>query len=78
MIFLLLAASAHAEPLGRLFFTPRERAMLDSIRQHPGQTLLQGVDTGEGKVTGSVELQGGGKTVWIDGAPRHLESGQKK
>jgi hypothetical protein len=78
IILVFFPCFAHAQSLGRLFFTPQERATMDSLRQHPGQTALRGIDSGEGGATGSVELKGGGKTVWIDGTPRHLAPGRKK
>ncbi len=75
-IFMVLPFLAHGEPMGRLFFTPEERAMLDRLR--PGQLLLKGAGSGEGGMAGSVELKGGGRTVWVDGISRHLEPEQKK
>ena len=77
LAFMLLPALSKAESIGRLFFTPEERAMLDRQHRQPGQIALQGKVPQE-SATGSVELKGGGKTVWINGVPRHIEAVQKK
>lgn len=64
----LLPEAAQAEELGRLFFTPEQRAQLDQQR-------LQntGPDSGNGSsvltVNGIVQKHGGGRTVWINGVP---------
>ena len=68
---LLLAASApHAELAGRLFFTPQERAMLDTLRN---TGIAPGVREGGGPITvnGLVSRSRGKSTVWINGAPQH-------
>ena len=73
---LLLPACSFADSLGRLFFTPKERAVMDSLSRHHGNTvILQG---GNPESRGTVEKKGGGKTVWIDGVPSHVEPGKKK
>ncbi|MHB1099709.1 MAG: hypothetical protein ACYCZR_09160 [Burkholderiales bacterium] len=77
LAFMLLPAMSKAESLGRLFFTPQERAMLDRQHRQSGQIALKGVVPQE-SATGSVELEGGGKTVWINGVPRHIAPVQKK
>ena len=71
LILLLLCltqgpAWAQPEPLGRLFFTPQQRAALDRQRQlnlsaldnEPGQTL-----------NGEVRRSSGRSTRWINGEP---------
>ncbi|MBT0962681.1 hypothetical protein [Denitromonas iodatirespirans] len=65
---LLLAASTApalgAEaPLGRLFFTPEERAALDRNESPTEARTLPRVD-------GIVQRKGAPATVWIDGQPR--------
>ncbi|MHB1301194.1 MAG: hypothetical protein ACYCY8_10065 [Burkholderiales bacterium] len=77
LAFMLLPAISKAESLGRLFFTPEERAMLDRQHRQPGQIAVKGVVPQE-SATGSVELKGGGRTVWINGVPRHIAPVQKK
>ena len=72
LAMLMLVQVAHAEPLGRLFFTPDERALLDRIRTLPASS------GGSPGATGSVEIRGGGKTVWENGIPKHLEPRGRK
>lgn len=75
LIFLLttaallgLAVPAGAEPLGRLFFSADERAMLDQQRQKSG-----GVSTSTEQVTlnGIVRHSSGKTTAWINQLPQH-------
>lgn len=69
LAFLLLAVAnpANAEGLGRLFFTPEQRAQLEHGRQQnddaPGspRSLI---------VNGIVQRHGGERTVWINGIPQ--------
>jgi hypothetical protein len=73
--FLLLALCAGAvqaaEPLGRLFFTPTQRATLDAGKEldKPRQAtaVLPGPRTL--KVDGVVTRSDGESTVWVNGAP---------
>lgn len=61
---LLASPAAPAEaPLGRLFFTPEERAALDRNEPPVGTRTLPRVD-------GIVQRKGAPPTVWIDGEPR--------
>lgn len=64
---LLITATAGAEELGRLFFTPEQRAQLESGQQPK-------VDTPEIpstlSVSGIVQKHGGERTVWINGVPQ--------
>ena len=72
---LLLGAvnCAGAESLGRLFFSPDERAVLEQARQ--------GVRPGSGPVSaaeqitldGIVRRSSGKSTTWINGLPQHEE-----
>lgn len=65
---LLLAASApRAELAGRFFFTPQERAMLDSQRN---KSVGLAVGGGSITVNGLVARNNGKSTVWINGAPQ--------
>jgi hypothetical protein len=75
-IFLLMIAllpghalCAGAEPLGRLFFSPDERAMLDRMRQKSGGSTLSAAD----RVTlnGLVRRSSGKTTAWINQLPQH-------
>lgn len=66
---LLLAAATgtNAEELGRLFFTPEQRAQLEYGRQQsddaPDSARSLSVD-------GVVQRHGGERTVWINGVPQ--------
>lgn len=70
-VFLVLALTAatgvHAEPLGRLFFTPEQRAQLESSKPQEGSSssLAHSIT-----VNGIVQKHGGGRTVWINGVPQ--------
>jgi len=63
----IFATLGNAEPLGRLFFTPEQRAQLDYSK-------LQNSDSGSGgralTVNGIVQKHGGKRTVWINGVPQ--------
>ncbi len=72
---LFLSINLHAEPLGRLFFTPEQRAFLDKLDESKGRFMQKEASK---DASGSVEAKGGGKTVWIGGVPRHLPQGKKK
>lgn len=68
MIALGLAAStlANAEVLGRLFFTPEQRAQLEySYTQDTGSSDNSSVLM----LNGIVQKHGGKRTVWINGVP---------
>lgn len=63
------AASASAEPMGRLFFSPEERAMLDLARHKGGQT---GSPSGQQvTLSGFVKRSSGKSTAWINQVPQH-------
>lgn len=76
LIFLLMiaflpghAVCAGAEPLGRLFFSPDERAMLDRMRQkNSGSTVSA---TEQITLNGIVRRSGGKTTAWINQVPQH-------
>ncbi|MGH8671508.1 MAG: hypothetical protein ACREUA_05650 [Burkholderiales bacterium] len=70
LLMLSWIAPTAAEPLGRLFFTPVQRAALDSARQQQRSARLE--DDSPIAQTGSVELNGmiqrsdGKTTLWIN------------
>lgn len=68
LIALGLAASmpANAGQLGRLFFTPEQRAQLEQDK--PANTG-SGDRHGALTVNGIVQKHGGARTVWINGLP---------
>ncbi|NNM81966.1 MAG: hypothetical protein HKL98_05110 [Burkholderiales bacterium] len=77
-IFLFLAQAADAAGLGRLFFTPEERASLEAGHSSPAGTLPGKEGWSRSPATGKVEMKGGGRTVWENGIPKHLEAEKKK
>lgn len=65
VLWLILAPSSHAETLGRLFFTPAQRAAWDQQRQ-----LQPELESREGallSVDGQVRRSSGRHTTWING-----------
>lgn len=67
-ILLGLAASASAEQIGRLFFSPDERAMLEQQRQKGGvaHTAAKRIT-----LTGLVKRSSGKTTIWINQIPQN-------
>ena len=63
-----LPASA-AEPLGRLFFTPQQRAALDARRKArvPDKPAAATITSPVTRVDGYVKRSQGPSTVWMDG-----------
>ena len=69
-VALCFAAGAQAQELGRLFFTPDQRAALDARRKarvpdKPAATTQ--VESPVTRVNGSVQRSGGKSTVWVNG-----------
>ena len=64
-------ASAQGEPLGRLFFTPQQRAALDRERLLGISQRPSGLD-GDASYTfnGEVRRSSGKNTRWINGEPQ--------
>lgn len=74
LLLLALAASPawpHGETLGRLFFSPQQRAVLDRERQLGISQRPTGVD-GDASYTfnGEVRRSTGKNTRWINGEPQ--------
>ena len=74
--YILIAPLGHAEELGRLFFTPEQRAMLERGQQpdigntgQPGQPDQPAIAESL-TVSGIVQKHGGERTVWINGVPQ--------
>lgn len=65
---LTAAALANAGELGRLFFTPEQRARMDYNYAREGRPDSDNRRTLS--VTGIVQKQGGERTVWINGVPK--------
>lgn len=83
LIIALLAAGNSAwgqeGNLGRLFFTPEQRASLDRLRQH---SVKQSTDSATGNglaitVQGVVRRSSGKDTAWVNGAELSESSGQR-
>lgn len=73
-VFLLgLAPLTGAEPLGRLFFSPDERAMLDQQRNKTGgdSPPTQAAQTEQVTLNGIVRRSSGKTTAWINQLPQH-------
>ncbi len=78
LLALVLAATpAFAQEVGRLFFTPEQRAALDARRKarvpdKPSATVVASPTT---RVDGFVQRSGGPSTVWVNGEPLPEGSG---
>lgn len=73
-IFLLLAAclisvAASADPSGRLFFTPRERAALDRARQQAAAGAVERPAASSLTLNGIVKRSDGRNTLWLNDRP---------
>jgi hypothetical protein len=68
LALILLQPCAQAAEVGRLFFTPEQRAQMDY--QYARNVTAEG-DTGSVlTVNGIVQRSGGHRTVWINGVPQ--------
>ena len=66
-LVLMASSFAHAEELGRLFFSPAQRAQMDynfarNVRPNDNVNALM--------LNGIVQMQGGKRTAWINGVPQ--------
>jgi hypothetical protein len=71
LLFAAASAAAMAQDLGRLFFTPEQRAELDARRRarvpdKPAAALVESPST---TLDGYVKRSGGRSTVWLNGEP---------
>lgn len=68
-------ATAQAEPLGRLFFTPEGRAFLDRERLKaamPATVTAEAAPPLESvTLNGHIKRSGGKSTVWLNGRPQY-------
>jgi len=72
--------NASAEELGRLFFTPKERATLNQPQQTVTETPpeeLKPASPSSSKMTGYVTRSDGPVTVWRNGKPKYNEDDDK-
>lgn len=83
----LISPAAQAESLGRLFFTPEQRAQLESRRAHSAATVAatataatpeEGDATTVLTVNGIVQKQGGARTVWINGVAQNAGNSDER
>ncbi|MEO8331302.1 MAG: hypothetical protein ABI479_02640 [Gallionella sp.] len=70
------ATLSSAEPFGRLFFTPEQRAQLEYSK-------LQNSESGSSNsraltVNGIVQRHGGKRTAWINGVPRQAGNSDER
>ncbi|HVK54284.1 MAG TPA: hypothetical protein VM532_04555 [Burkholderiales bacterium] len=81
-VFLSLSMplTTSAEELGRLFFTPKERAALDqppkAVTETPSEEIKP-KPTPRSKMTGYVTRSDGPVTVWKNGKPKYDEDGDE-
>ena len=64
---LMASSFAHAEELGRLFFTPAQRAQMD---YNYAQNAQPSDNVNAVMLNGIVQMQGGKRTAWINGVPQ--------
>jgi hypothetical protein len=70
---------SNAETLGRLFFTPAERAALDRAGQGIVEKPVEVTGhVASSKISGYVSRSDGQVTVWMDNEPRFGEKGRFK
>ena len=70
-IAMLLSPPAIGDELGRLFFTPEQRAALDARRKAriPDKPTAVVVESPVTRLDGLVSRGGGKSTVWVNGEP---------
>jgi hypothetical protein len=79
VVLLLPYETPQAQDLGRLFFTPEQRAALDARRRarvpdRPAQPLVASPTT---RLDGYVKRSGGRSTVWVNGESLHEASPER-
>lgn len=69
LLLLAFLGSAHAQDLGRLFFTPEQRAALDARRKArvPDKPAATAVVSPTTRLDGYVQRSGGRSTVFVNG-----------
>lgn len=65
IVLITLGTTAQAAELGRLFFSPNERAQLE--RQHVLSADEAGDDSRSLVVNGMIQRDGGKRVIWING-----------
>lgn len=71
LVLALACGAAHAEDLGRLFFTPEQRQALDARRKArlPDKPAAAAIASPTMRLDGYVKRSGGRSTVWVNGLP---------
>lgn len=73
---LLALPTFAADELGRLFFTPEQRALLDLARRTQPSASQAALESYEGvTLSGVVTRSDGKRTVWINGQPQTIGEG---
>lgn len=69
LVFTLFPATVPAQELGRLFFTPEQRAALDARRKAriPDKPAAVVPESPQTRIDGFVRRDGGRSTVWVNG-----------
>lgn len=69
LVLLLAAQACLAQELGRLFFTPEQRAALDARRKArvPDRPATAAITSPTTRLDGYVKRSGGRSTVWVNG-----------
>lgn len=79
---LTAATLTHAGELGRLFFTPEQRALLDYNNARKAQpdsgSALSSSNTRALTLNGIVQMHGGKRTAWINGVPQAVGRSDEK
>jgi len=71
----IAATFCRAEPLGRLFFTPEQRAQLEYSHLHDNDS---GNSARALTVNGIVQKHGGKRTAWINGVPQQAGNSDER
>jgi hypothetical protein len=66
---LMASSFAHADELGRLFFSPAQRAQMD---YNYAQNVRPNDNVNALTLNGIVQMQGGKRTAWINGVPQSV------
>ncbi|MEO8343290.1 MAG: hypothetical protein ABI536_05670, partial [Gallionella sp.] len=72
---LMLPASANADKLGRLFFTPEQRAQMDYGYARNAQPGNNGHAL---TLNGIVQKHGGSRTIWVNGVAQQAGRSDEK
>jgi hypothetical protein len=78
MVLLLLPTTSFSQEVGRLFFTPEQRAALDARRRArvPDKPAAVVVASPSTRLDGYVKRSRGPSTVWVNGEPMPEGAGE--